>query len=161
MPNTNLRVVGSGFTTFTYQGKILAWCESVADSGQAPISNPEPITPLGASHPVEIVTGRVLGAGNLTLTLRETWNAPVWYQLGLTGANTITAVFARLAEQPNFVSCQMIIRPPNSNAVRGKVYHNCVVTRIDDSELIAVGRLSVARNIVVHYTHTTPINAAS
>lgn len=161
MPNTNVRVVGSGFTTFTYAGKVLAWCEQVTDSGQAPLTRPERIIPLGARHPVEIVTGRVVDVGILQLTMRETWNTPVWYQLGLTGANTIVDVYERLAEQPNFVSCQMIIRPPNSNVVRGKIYHNCVVTAIDDSESIAVGALSVPRGITVHYTHTTPVNATA
>jgi hypothetical protein len=160
MPQTRVRVVGSGFTTFTYQGRILAFLEIVRDSGQAPITAPEALTPLGASHPTEIVTGRVLAEGRLDLQLRELWNEPVWYQLGLTGANNIVEVYRRLSEQPSYVTCQMVIRPPNSNVVRGKIYHNCVVTGIDDSENITVGALSIPRGIVVHYTHTSALGAS-
>lgn len=158
MPQTRTRVVGSGFTTFNYQGKTIAFLDRFTDSGQAPIAAPEAVIPLDARHPVEIATPRVLAEGTITATIRETWNEPVWYQLaGLGGAETIIDVFERLAEQAGDVTCQMIIKPPGAAFWRGKVFHGCVVTGIQDGETVEVGALTVARNITITYTHTTPL----
>lgn len=154
---TKTRVVGSGFTTFNYRGQAIAFLEAFQDSGQQPLSNPEAIIPLGASYPVEIATGRVLNAGSLTLTIRELWNGPVWQQLqGLAGTNNIVDVYRAIAADPAAVTCQMIIRSP-TGIVRGKTYHNCVITNIDDSESVNIGALTVPRNMTVMYTNTTPI----
>lgn len=162
MPESQIRVGGSGFTTLVYAGKPIAWLEGFADSGQAPQGQGfEAITPLDSRHPKEIVTGRVLGAGTITTSIRETWNAPVWWQLsGLEGTETIVDVWERLADQSELVTMQMTIKPPGGRPRRGKVYHNCVVTSIDDGENITVAGLSIARNIVVAYTHVTALRQA-
>ena len=39
MPQTQVRVVGSGFTTFNYNGKPIAFCEAIEDSGQRAFSD--------------------------------------------------------------------------------------------------------------------------
>ena len=155
--HTKTRVVGSGFTTFNYRGKPIAFLERFTDSGQRPLSQPQAITPLGSRHPVEIATGRVLAEGTLTLTIRELWNAAVWQQLtGLAGSNDIVDIYERIAEDSASVTCQMIIKSP-SGAVRGKTYHGCVITAIDDSETVTIDALTVPRNMTITYTHTTPI----
>lgn len=163
MPQTKARVVGSGFTSFNYAGKVLAYCTSVQDSGVQPVSSAggvQAIHPLGARHPIEFVTPRAVTHGTLGLTLVELWNEPVWWQLqNLYGASDIVEVYQRLADDPNQVTCQMVIRPPGSNVVRGKLYHNCVVVSIPDDETITVGALAVPRNIQVAYTHTTALSA--
>lgn len=158
MPQTKVRVVGSGFTTFNYRGKPIAFLDSFTDSGQTAVGGQggtEAITPLGSRHPVEIATSRVLAAGTLTATIRELWNQPVWYQLsGLAGRRTITDIWDALARDPSTVTCQMLIKPPRG-PTRGKTYHGCVVTAIDDGENVTIGALSVPRNITIAYTHTT------
>lgn len=158
MPYNKVRVVGSGFTTFSYQNKVIAFLERVDDSGQDPGTPPESITPLGSRYPIEIVTPRYLAMGTLTLTIRELWNEPVWWQLtNLAGTNDIISVFEVLAAEPSEVTCQMIIQPPGSSTYRGKTYHGCVVTGIDQRESIYVGALSVPRALTVAYTHTKPL----
>lgn len=162
MPPTKVRVAGSGFTTFNYRGKPIAFLDSIQDSGQPPFGGGiEGIIPIGASHPVEVVTGRVIDFGRLTLSIRELWDEPVWYQLaGLNGVGeTITDVWKALADDPAQVTCQMIVKPPGSSVWRGKTYHNCVVTDITDGEQITVGSLSISKNITVAYTHKTPFTA--
>lgn len=160
MPNTNVRVVGSGFTTFNYKGLPLAWLQSVQDSGQRAFADQgnavEPIMVLGDRYPREIATTRVLAMGTLQITLRELWNAPVWHQLqGLEGTNDIVDVYEALDRNPQDLTCQMIITPPNGVAPpRGKTYLNCVITDIDDSETITVAGMSVPRTIDLAYTHT-------
>lgn len=167
MPLTKVRVVGSGYTTFFYQGKAIAFCEGIEDSGQRAFSDlGQPyqfIHPLGATHPVEIATSRVLQGGTLNLTIRELWNTYVWEQLaGLAGSRNIVDIFAALANNPNYVTCQTVIKPPgtqnNPGAWRGKNYHSCTVVDINDGDTITVGSLAVTKGIMVAYTHTSALN---
>jgi hypothetical protein len=161
MPNTKVRVVGSGYSTFSYRGAAIAFLEGVEDSGQRAFSDAgqsyQFIHPLGSRHPVEIATSRVLAGGTLNLTIRELWEGPVWTQLsGLGAAQNIVDIYEILAADPSYVTCQTIIQPPGGRA-RGKVYHNCVVVDIADNDTITVGALAVAKGIVVAYTHSTAL----
>lgn len=167
MPDTQVRVVGSGYTTFQYRGKPIAFCEGIEDSGQRAFSDLgqayQFIHPLGERHPVEIATSRVLAGGTLMLTIRELWNQAVWEQLaGLAGTNNIVEIFERMSRDPQYVTCQQIIKPPGTESRpgrwRGKVYHNCTVVDINDGDTVTVGALSVTKGITVAYTHSTPIN---
>jgi hypothetical protein len=162
MPNTQVRVVGSGFSTFSYNGHPIAFLEGIEDSGQRAFSDAgqgyQFIHPLGSRHPIEIATSRVLAGGTLTLTIRELWNTAVWEQLfGLAGTNNIVDVFEVLAANPAYVSCQTIIQPPGNARPRGKNYNNCVVVDIADNDTITVGALAVTKGIVVAYTHSTKL----
>ena len=163
MATGRVRVVGSGYSTFLYKGKPIAMLEGVEDSGQRAFSDAgapyQFIQPIGARHPVEIATSRVLQGGTLNLTIRELWNAPVWEQLsGLAGSNNIVDIFDALANDPSYVTCQLTINPPgNAGRSRGKIYHNCVVVDISDNDTITVGALAVTKGIVVAYTHSSSI----
>lgn len=166
MPETRVRVVGSGYTTFQYGGKSIAFCEGIEDSGQRAFSDVgQPyqfIHPIGERHPIEIATSRVLAGGTLMLTIRELWNHAVWEQLvGLFGTYNIVEIFDRLAANPQYVTCTSIIKPPGATSRqqwRGKIYHNCTVVDINDGDTITVGALAVTKGITVAYTHTTPLN---
>jgi len=158
-----VRVVGSGYSTFNWKGKPIAWLEQVEDSGQRAFSDAgapyQFIQPIGARTPVEIATSRVLQGGTLNLTIREVWNHPVWWEIKeLAGTNNIVEVFERLAADPSYVTCSTVIRPPNGvGRPRGKTYHNCVVVDISDNDTITVGGLAVTKGIVVAYTHSTKV----
>lgn len=162
MPDTRVRVVGSGFSTFSYQGQPIAFLEGVDDSGQRAFSDAgqgyQFIHPLGQSHPIEIATSRVLAGGTLNLTIRELWSGWVWEQLqGLAGSNNIVDVFAILAANPSYVTCQTVIQPPGNARPRGKNYMNCTIVDISDNDTITVGALAVTKGIVVAYTHSTAV----
>jgi hypothetical protein len=166
MPATRVRVVGSGFTTFNYRGKPIAFCEGVEDSGQRAFSDMgqgyQFIHPLGSRTPVEIATSRVLAGGTLMLTIRELWNAPVWNQLSeLAGTQNIVDIFEQLAADPNYVQCQTIIKPPGTerdpSKWRGKTYHQCTIVDINDGDTIQVGSLAVTKGITVAYTYSTKL----
>ena len=160
---TQVRVVGSGFTTFEYHGQPIAFCESVEDSGQRAFSDlGQPyqfIHPLGYRHPVEIATSRVLAGGTLVLTIRELWNQPVWWQLaGLAGTLNIVDIFEKLAENPQYVTARAVIYPPDGSKPRGKIYQNCVIVDINDGDTVTVGALAVTKGITLAYTHTTDLS---
>lgn len=167
MAETRARVVGSGYSTFNYRGRPVAFLEGIEDSGQRAFSDlGQPyqfIHPLGETHPIEIATSRVLSGGTLQLTIRELWDIPVWHSLaGLAQTYNIVDIFRVLAQDPEYVTCQTIIKPPgtenNPGRWRGKTYQNCVVVDINDGDTITVGALAVTKGITVAYTHTTPIN---
>lgn len=167
MAVTQARVVGSGYTTFNYRGRPIAFLEGIEDSGQRAFSDlGQPyqfIHPLGETHPIEIATSRVLSGGTLQLTIRELWDIPVWHHLaGLAQTYNIVDIFRVLAQDPEYVTCQTIIKPPgtenNPGRWRGKTFQNCVIVDINDGDTITVGALAVTKGITVAYTHSTPIN---
>jgi hypothetical protein len=156
MPRTQTRVVGSGFTTFNYRGQPILWLESVADSGQAPLAGSEAVYTLESKVAREIATARAIATGTLTLTIRETWNEPVWNQLvGLSGAVDIIDVFEALESEPGDLTCEVIIKPPGAPTWRIRTYHNCVITAIDDGETISLAQLTIPKTLTVTYTHKT------
>lgn len=167
MPQTTVRVVGSGYTVLSFNNKPIAYCEGWEDSGQRAFSDiGQPyqfIQPIGAEHPIEIATSRVLAGGTLMLTIRELWNQPVWWQLaGLAGTWNIVDVFNALANNPNYTTATLIIKPPGTQNQpgrwRGKKYQNVVVVDINDGDTITTGALAVTKGIVCAYTHWLPLN---
>lgn len=105
----------------------------------------------------------MLQGGTLQLTIRELWNKAVWNQLaGLEGTTNIVQIFRRLAQDPQYVVCQSIIKPPGTEnrpaAWRGKRYMNCIVVDINDGDTVTVGALAVTKGITIAYTHTRPLN---
>lgn len=160
MHQTQVRVVGSGYTTLHYGNQDpIAFLDSFNDSGQTAIGGPngrgwEAITPLGERHAIEIATSRVLGPGTITASIRELWNAPVWGGLrGLANANDILDVWEALEADSTAVTCYMRIKTPGGRPNRKKTFFNCTITSIDDGEQVQIGTISVAKNIEIIYTH--------
>jgi hypothetical protein len=161
MPETKTRVVGSGFTTLNWMGQPIAFLDEFTDSGQDPVAQPEPVHPIGDKFPREIATARALQAGTLTLTIRELWNEPVWWQLaGVARTYDIVDVYQALAAMPSGVSAQMIIKPPGGGSWRGNTYHNLVITQIADNETVRIGSMTFPRAITAMYTNKTPLTLA-
>lgn len=151
------RNFGSNYTTFRYAGKSIAYLEIVNDSGQAPVAPYQAIHPLGYRNPQEIVTARAIGEGTLTLSIRELWHQEIWQQMaGLAGSVDIIDVFQALANQVNYVTCTKIITPPDGKKY-GKTYHRCTIVNIGDGESFDITSLSLAKQMTIAYTHTTPL----
>lgn len=156
-PRQRARNFGSNFTTFRYAGKNIAYLEIVDDSGQAPVAAHEFVHPLGYRYPQEIVTARAMGGGTLTLSIRELWHEEVWQQMaGLAGSNDLLEVFEALSRQINYVTCTKIITPPDGRKY-GKTYHKCTIVQVPSGERFDITTLSATKNLMVAYTHTTPL----
>lgn len=156
MAQSNVRVVGSNYTTFRWRGQNIAYLERVQDSGVTPIADPVAIHSLGSSRPTEFITARATNGGSLTFTITELWDRSVWQHLfGLAQANNIIDVWDVLARDPSNVQCQTIIKPPQGNYFRVKTYHNVVVSKIDDGEVIELGTMKVDKSVQCLYTHST------
>ncbi len=169
MPRTQTRVVGSGYTTLTWNGQAIAWLDQFAEQGQKALGGVdgtgyEIIQPLGAPTPVEVATSRYLNAGSFSFQVRELWNAPAWTQLqGL--AETITGgvpvnivdIFAAQAASTTPINIQLIIKPPGSTSWRGWVYNNVLITAIGDGEQVKIDQLTFDRTLTGLYLSKTPL----
>ena len=167
---TQTRVVGSGYTTLTWNGQAIAWLDTFAEGGQKPIggtSGPgfDIVQPLGAPTPLEVATSRYLQAGTFSFQIRELWNAPAWTQLqGL--AETISGgvpvnivdIFAAQAASTTPISIHRIIMPPGSTTWRGWVYNNVTITAIGDGEDVQISTMTLDRPIAGLYLSKTPLS---
>jgi hypothetical protein len=166
---TYTRVVGSGYTTLTWNNQPIAWLDTFSEGGQKPIggtSGPgfDIVQPLGSPVPVEVATSRYLQAGTFSFSIRELWNAPAWTQLqGL--AETISGgvpvnivdIFAAQAASTTPIGIQLIIKPPGTTNWRGWVYNSVTITGIGDGEEVSIGTMTLGRPIVGLYLSKTPL----
>jgi hypothetical protein len=150
------RVGGSGFTTLTWQGQRLAWCQSTNDRAPQPVAAAVAVQPMDEKHPVEIVTAQAVGGGTLELTFFELWNAPVWAALpGFEGTDNLLDVLQRQLQMGE-ITVRKIIKNPNG-PMRVRVYHNCVITDFDESERVEIGTMTMPKTVRIQYTHTSTV----
>lgn len=182
---SRVRVAGSGFTVFTFQNQPLAFCQQVAHTSPQPVGpGAVAIQPMDEPYPVQVITPAAAGMGSLTLNLIELYGSKVWDRLGaeigytgstngspsnnysnlsgalLGGAIDIADIFIRVAEaRPEDMNVVKYIKPPNVSGTQQKpyseIYHNCVITNVQDGETIEVGSMEVIKTITVGYTHMT------
>ena len=153
---SNVRVGGSNYTTFRWQGQPIAYLTNISDSGQSPVAQVEEVHPLGSDYPVEFAVPNAMSGGRFTLTIEELWNKPVWQHLaGLATANNLLDVWRVFRANPAAVTAQTIIKPPTGGYWRTKTYHNVVIVNIDDSETVNIGTMTMPRVISCAYTHAT------
>lgn len=164
-PNTTkqrVRVGGSGFTIFTWQGNIIGFARQIAHTSPTPVGpGAVPIQPMDAAYPIEIITPAAAGPGTLTLELYELYNERVWDRLSdvTKGAIDIVDIFQRVAATEHPISVVKYVMPPT---LGGRVvtpyaeqYHNCVISQVLDGETIEIGTMEVLKQITVMYTRMT------
>lgn len=153
---SKVRVGGSGFTTMTWRGTRLAYLQTLQDTPPQPVSGAQAVQPIDEPVPLEVVTAHAVGVGTLRMTFFELWNAPVWAQLpGLENTDTLLDVLRRQI-QLGEISCRKLIRSP-SGIMRAKVYHNMVVTDIDEGEQVLINTMSLPKTMTMQYTHSTVV----
>lgn len=156
MPQQLFRVAGSGYTAFTYNGKVLAYVQQIQDTAPQPVAAPAPIHPLDQQHPIEVAFPRAHGMGTLAVQFFDQWSIDVWEQLpGFEGAVDLLDVFDRNLRQ-GAVSVVRVIKTPDGGT-RSTVYHNVVITNVDESETVQIGTMVINKTITMQYTHRTKI----
>lgn len=159
------RVGGSGFTAFYWNGKPIAFAQSVTVTTPQPVINPSVIQPMDARYPLQVITAGAIKEGYLNVQLLELYKSKVWDRLlEVAGvdktANDLADVFYALAGLDKPINAMKIIIPPASVqgeniAPYGEVYHNCVITNIEDNENIDVRTMEIVKNVTMAFTHTT------
>lgn len=150
------RVGGSGFTTMLFQNIRLAYLQVMQDTPPTPVATAQAVQPIDESVPLEIVTAMAVGVGTLRCTFYELWNEPVWAMLpGLEGTYNLLDVLKRQVTLGT-ITMQKIIKSP-SGIMRARVFHNVVVTDIDEGENINIGTMTLPKTLTFQYCYTTPV----
>jgi hypothetical protein len=155
------RVGGSGFTWFTFRGSVVAFAQALTIASPAPVADAAVVQPLNFRRPAEIVTPRAIGAGTLTVTGWEVWNASVWHRLtGLADASDLADVFQIMWNTGNNdLTASVVVDPPVGKGTGGKkyfrTYHGIKITNIDDSEQIDITTMLLQKTVTFMYTYMT------
>lgn len=155
-----VRVPGSGFTVFHWEGQVIAFARQVVVNSVTPVADPVVVHPLNATKPVEIVTPGAHTNGVLTLTLTDLYNQAVWQRLsGLAGSQNVVDIMTNIAARNQGVTISKIVTPPagvgGSRFDQGSYIENfyeCVIARVQDNETIDVTTMTVDKDIEVWYT---------
>lgn len=151
MPDSKVRVGGSGLTVLSWQGQTLAYLQTIQDTAPTPVAAAVPVQSITDETPSEIVTARAVGPGTLRLTFYEEWNVAVWQKLpGFESANSLLDVLKTQLALGS-ISCRKIIRVPNA-APRVYVYQGCMITDIDAGEQVNIASMVMPKGITVMYT---------
>lgn len=164
--NRRARVGGSGFTVFLWgdSNDPIGFARQIAHTTPTPVGpGPTPIQPLDAPYPIDIVTPAAASIGTLVVEMYEMYNQKVWDSLmsELNGAVDIVDVYVRIAQMEKRLKVVKRITPPiiagNSAGATPytEIFHNCVITNIEDGETIEVGTMEVLKRVTVAYTHLT------
>jgi hypothetical protein len=154
-----VRVGGSGFTVFHWQGKLIGFAQEISHTSPEPVAPPAAIQPMDAPRPVQVITPAAAGMGTLTLNLIELYGAQVWERLSdeLAGATDIVEIFQKVSASPNPIAMTKIITPPvlggNQMPAYTETYNNCVITNVANGETIDIATMEVRKTITVAYTH--------
>ena len=174
------RQTGSAFTAWTFSSdggeqKILALCQEVAHTSPTPVAPAVPVHPLNYVRPVEIIVPRAINAGQVTLTVLETYDHTIWQTLGgvfpslkaLTDngdINDLADFFTWMQTDAavndlesgsgrSKIQLQRIIRNPNSEYWRLKTFKNAKIVDVRDDEAVAVDTTINPLQITVMYTN--------
>lgn len=150
------RIGGSGFTTMLYQNIRLAYLQTLQDTPPTPVATAQAVQPIDESVPLEIVTAMAVGVGTLRCQFYELWSEPVWSALpGLEGTFNLLDVLKRQVTLGT-ITMQKVIKSP-SGIMRARVFHNVVITDIDEGENINIGTMTLPKTLTYQYCYTTPV----
>jgi len=139
-----------------FQGQRLGFCQVIQDTPPTPVAQAQAVQPIDEPVPIEIVTAAAVGVGTLRVTFYEQWTTPVWNTLpGLENTHNLLEVLKRQL-QLGTITMQKIVKSP-SGLMRARVYHNVVITDIDEGENINIGTMTLPKTLTFQYTHTTPV----
>lgn len=164
VPNRT-RQGGSGFTSFFWNQQPIAFCRQLAHTPPTPVGpGPTPIQPLDEPYPIDIITPAAQTVGTLQLELYELYNRKVWDQLSIiAGSIDIVNIMIKVAASATPIQIVKVIQPPTLGGTVGgtglgkyfDIFHNCVITSVEDGETIEIGTMEITKRIQVMYTHTT------
>lgn len=152
MPESKVRIGGSGFTVFSWGSKTLAYLQTIQDTAATPVAQAVPVQSITDPIPSEIVTARAVGPGTLRLTFYELWNQSVWEGLpGFNGQHSLLSVLTKQVALGS-ITCKKIIKSP-TGAPRVKAYQKCMIVDVDDGEQVNISTMVMPKGLTVMYTH--------
>ncbi len=139
-----------------YQNQRMAYLQNMADTPPTPVAQAQAVQPIDESVPLEIVTAMAVGVGTIKCSFYELWNVPVWAVLpGLQSTYNLLDVLKRQITLGT-VTMQKVIKSP-SGIMRARVYHNVVITDIDEGEQVTIGTMTLPKALTFQYCYSTPV----
>jgi hypothetical protein len=139
-----------------WNGTRLAYLQVMQETPPSPVATAQAIQPIDEPVPLEIVTSMAVGVGTIRCTFYELWNEPVWNALpGLQNTvNLLEVLKAQVAM--GSVTMQKIIKSP-TGIMRSKVYHNVVITDIDEGENVNIGTMTLPKTLTFQFCYSTSV----
>lgn len=179
MATSKVRVPGGGNTYLTLQvsggsDTPISLIASFTDTPGGVTGGPTEIHPIGYEHPMEIVTGYAVRAGQLSVQVWSVWGkdgwvepfAPLWKDrrndVRLNGENfrgnepiNLMGVLQAQRASGTFIIRKYELAADGKSVARVRNYHNCVITNIDAGETVTNDSMPQPINIALMYTHST------
>lgn len=158
--DNRVRVGGSRFTVFHWNGSLIAFAQQVEHTSPTPVAEPVAIQPMDSVRPLQVITPAAAGMGTLTLNLIELYGEQVWERFSeLAGTTDLVDIFQAIAASKNPIAMTKIIKPPTLGGFTMppymETYHNCVITNVANGEQITIATMEIRKTITVAYTHMT------
>lgn len=163
MANRRVRVGGSGFTVFQWKDAagthLIGFARNAVVNPVTPVAAPEPIQPLNAQRPLEIVTPGAHTYGTITLTLTELYSQSVWQRMAvLANSQDIVDIMRTLAAQGNGVTVTKTVKPghlPEGQGHYSETFFGIIVAEVETGgEAIDITTMSVNKDMTLWYTHS-------
>jgi hypothetical protein len=139
-----------------WNGTRLAYLQVMQETPPSPVATAQAIQPIDEPVPLEIVTSMAVGVGTIRCTFYELWNEPVWQRLpGLQNTINLLDVLKSQVAMGS-VTMQKIIKSP-SGMMRSKVFHNVVITDIDEGENVNIGTMTLPKTLTFQYCYSTSV----
>lgn len=160
--NPRVRVLGHAYTVWTWGGNPIAYCTNVQHSSPQPLAQSVDVQPLNYVRPAEIVTGRAITGGDITMQVTELYMNSLWHHLGNSfGANgdfhDLASIFHKvqrdLTEHGNTpIKLLRIVRPPGKPAYHTQ-YYGVRITDIREDENTTVDATVNSLSMSVRYAY--------
>lgn len=157
-----VRVAGHSYSLWIWGQSPVAYCTNVRHTSPQPLAAAVAVQPLNYVRPAEIVTGRAVGPGEISMTVTELYGVKPWQHLGGSFQNEDTIqdladVFHKvqrdLTEFSNTpITFVRVIRPPGGGVFLEK-YYGIRITDIREDENVAVETLQNTFDITIQYTY--------
>ena len=153
MAETRVRLGGSDFTAFIFDGKPILFLDTVTVNLPEMVGEAVPIQPIGEKHPIEIATLDAVSAGTIQCTVLEWWYEEYWQRLAdyLSDKRTTEDVLNEMLIHDAISLMEVITSPTGGQRVR--VFHGCKITKVSGVETINVKTMQIPKQFTIMYTH--------
>lgn len=155
-----VRVAGHSYSLWLWGETPVAYCTNVSHTSPQPLASAVAVQPLNYVRPAEIVTGRAIGPGEISMTVTELYGHKPWQHLGGSfdgDIEDLADVFHKVQKSltefgATPIRFARVIRPPQGGVWVEK-YYGIRVTDIREDENVSVETLQNTFGMTIQYTH--------
>lgn len=171
--NGRVRIAGHSYSLWIWGERPVAYATNVTHTSPQPLAQAVAIQPLNYIRPVEIVTGRAIGPGELSMTVTELYGYKPWEHLAGSFSgdliHDLADVFHKMQREytehggtePNSrpIRFVRVIRPPG-RGIHLERYFNIRITDVREDENVSIETLQNTFAVTIQYTHKKRVTVA-